>query len=45
MDIAGLCSICGEPGAMYSCILCGKLVCINCYDAMHNICSQCKIGP
>ena len=43
MDISGLCTICGKPGVMFSCMLCGKLVCINCYDNKHNICSKCMI--
>ena len=44
MNIAGLCSICGKPGAMFTCILCGKLVCKNCYENQHNICNDCKLN-
>jgi hypothetical protein len=44
MDLIGLCSVCGRPSAMFTCILCGRLVCINCFDKSHSICSNCKIG-
>lgn len=44
MELAGLCSICGKPGAMYTCSLCGRLVCRNCYDASRGICHICKQG-
>jgi len=44
MDLIGLCSICNRPGAMFTCILCGRLVCSNCFDKKHSICSNCKIG-
>ncbi|MGF3555325.1 MAG: orotate phosphoribosyltransferase [Thermoplasmatota archaeon] len=44
MDLMGLCSICGRPGAMFTCILCGRLVCSTCFDNKHGICSNCKIG-
>ena len=44
MDIMGLCSVCGKPGAMYTCSLCGRLVCGNCFDIQHNICNRCKFG-
>ena len=38
MEIAGLCSICGKPMASCTCILCGKIVCINCFDQKNGIC-------
>jgi len=44
MDLMGLCSICGRPGAMFTCVLCGRLVCSNCYDKSHGICCSCKMG-
>jgi hypothetical protein len=44
MDLMGLCSICGKPGAMHTCVLCGRLVCSNCFDARNNVCMQCKVG-
>ena len=43
MEMSGLCNICGKPGAMFTCMLCGKLVCKNCYENRHNICINCKI--
>lgn len=42
MDLMGLCSICGKPGAMHSCMLCGRLVCGNCFDINHGVCASCK---
>ncbi len=44
MEMMGLCSICGKPGAMYSCSLCGKIVCKDCFDQNSNICKSCKKG-
>jgi hypothetical protein len=44
MNLLGLCSVCGRPGAMFTCILCGRNVCNNCFDKSHNICGYCKIG-
>ena len=44
MDLMGLCSICGKPGAMFTCSLCGRLVCSNCFDKSHSVCCSCKIG-
>jgi hypothetical protein len=43
MEITGLCNICGKPGIMHNCMLCGKFVCNNCYNAKHNICIRCNI--
>jgi len=42
MEISGLCNICGKPYASFTCILCGKIVCINCYDKNHGICIKCQ---
>ena len=44
MDLVGLCNICGKPGAMYTCSLCGSQVCSICYDTAHGICNSCKVG-
>ena len=44
MDLMGLCSICGKPGAMFTCSLCGRLVCSNCFDSQHRVCCSCKAG-
>ncbi|MCJ7697213.1 MAG: orotate phosphoribosyltransferase [Thermoplasmata archaeon] len=41
-DVVGLCSVCGRPGAMFTCHLCGRLVCERCYDHRHSICIECK---
>ena len=42
--LLGLCSICGKPQGKFSCHLCGKIVCINCYDIEHSVCITCRIG-
>ena len=44
MDLMGLCSICGKPGAMHTCRLCGGLVCNSCFDINNGVCSSCKMG-
>lgn len=44
MDLMGLCSICGKPGAMNTCILCGRIACGNCYDHQNRVCCSCKSG-
>ena len=44
MDLMGLCSKCGKPGAMYTCHLCGSVVCSNCYDIGHGVCCSCNVG-
>ena len=41
MDLMGLCSVCGKPGALHTCSLCGMNVCSNCYDAAHGVCCRC----
>ncbi|MCK4730595.1 MAG: orotate phosphoribosyltransferase [Candidatus Aenigmarchaeota archaeon] len=37
----GLCQICGKPGIMNSCNLCGRLVCSECYNAEKGLCKIC----
>jgi len=44
MDLLGLCSICGNPAGMFTCHLCGRIVCSNCFDNVHGICKICKQG-
>jgi hypothetical protein len=44
MDLMGLCSNCGKPGAMFTCRLCGRIVCGQCFDNVHSICNRCKVG-
>ena len=44
MKKAGICHICENNIAKYSCISCGKLVCEDCFDKIKNICINCKIG-
>ncbi len=44
MDLMGLCHNCGKPGANFTCILCGKIVCISCFDNINGLCLSCKMG-
>ncbi|MBN1281163.1 MAG: orotate phosphoribosyltransferase [Candidatus Thermoplasmatota archaeon] len=37
-----MCMMCGRPGAMYTCHLCGRLVCERCYDHHHGVCRECQ---
>ena len=41
IDMLGLCSVCGKPDAMFTCHLCGRLVCSRCYNQQHNVCLYC----
>jgi hypothetical protein len=43
MDLMGLCHICGKPGGMHTCSLCGRLVCNRCLDFAHGVCKNCKV--
>ncbi|MDD5317672.1 MAG: orotate phosphoribosyltransferase [Candidatus ainarchaeum sp.] len=43
-EIAGLCFVCGRPGSMNSCRLCGALACDRHYDARAGVCSDCAKG-
>jgi len=41
----GLCDICGKVSAtLFTCSLCGKRVCGNCYDPKKGICKICLGG-
>jgi hypothetical protein len=44
MDLMGLCSLCGKPGKMFTCCICGKIVCASCFDSMNSVCNHCKTG-
>ena len=44
VDVVGLCSSCGKPGAMFTCHLCGRHFCMYCIDTTCNICHSCKVG-
>jgi hypothetical protein len=44
MDLMGLCSICGKPGIMFTCMLCGRQVCSDHFDKNQGICTICKTG-
>ncbi|HEC81448.1 MAG TPA: orotate phosphoribosyltransferase [Thermoplasmatales archaeon] len=42
MELMGLCSVCGKPGACFTCHLCGRIVCRDCFDPVHGICVSCR---
>ncbi|MBF4475576.1 MULTISPECIES: orotate phosphoribosyltransferase [Methanobacterium] len=44
MEVRGLCSICGQPGKMYTCSLCGNLVCEKCFQQDRGVCQRCQRG-
>ncbi|HMK54341.1 MAG TPA: orotate phosphoribosyltransferase [Methanobacteriaceae archaeon] len=44
MEIPGICRICGRPGKMHTCKMCGSSVCSRCYDAQKGICQLCRRG-
>ncbi|TGC07875.1 orotate phosphoribosyltransferase [Methanolobus halotolerans] len=45
MERTGLCSICGRASKMHTCMLCGRLVCDQCYDFVRNVCIRCSVTP
>ncbi|MDD3754378.1 MAG: zinc finger HIT domain-containing protein [Methanobacterium sp.] len=44
MEVRGLCSICGSIAKMYTCSLCGSLVCSRCFQPKQGICKRCQKG-
>jgi len=44
-EVEGICNICGKPGKMYTCSLCGNNVCKDCYDLTKGLCKLCKRYP
>jgi len=44
MDLTGLCDICGRPGKLFTCMLCGKRVCIACFALNRGLCKNCLSG-
>ena len=42
MEVQGICSICGKAAKMYSCSICGALVCSQCYAIDLGVCKPCK---
>jgi len=40
----GVCMICGRAGKVYSCSLCGSLVCELHFDPVSGLCVNCKRG-
>ncbi|NYB51930.1 MAG: orotate phosphoribosyltransferase [Methanobacteriaceae archaeon] len=44
MEVRGICNICGQPGKMYTCSMCGALVCGRCFQLNQGICKRCQKG-
>lgn len=44
MKVAGLCSVCERPGVLYSCALCGRIVCERHIDPQTAVCTACGGG-
>ncbi|HNR59226.1 MAG: hypothetical protein PHN90_07175 [Methanothrix sp.] len=44
MELLGICSICGTTGKLFTCRLCGGLVCARCFDPSSGVCRRCKGG-
>ncbi|TKY91743.1 MAG: orotate phosphoribosyltransferase [Candidatus Methanomarinus sp.] len=44
MEFKGICTICQTSGTMYTCALCGRLVCGNCFDIARGVCIRCSRG-
>ncbi|NJD54130.1 MAG: orotate phosphoribosyltransferase [Candidatus Methanoperedens sp.] len=43
MEVTGVCSICGRPGKLHTCMLCGSLVCSRCITG-EGVCIRCSQG-
>ena len=43
MELKGLCNICGKAGLLYSCSLCGRMVCNDCIT-LQGACKSCIRG-
>nr|WP_319374537.1 orotate phosphoribosyltransferase [uncultured Methanobacterium sp.] len=44
LEVRGICTICGQPGKMYTCSLCGSLVCVKCFQWKQGVCQRCQRG-
>ncbi|MDD2438600.1 MAG: hypothetical protein PHD41_00020 [Methanosarcinaceae archaeon] len=44
MEVMGICAICGRAAKLYTCPLCGKLVCGQCMDQKRGMCLSCTQG-
>ncbi|WP_081472299.1 orotate phosphoribosyltransferase [Methanothrix harundinacea] len=44
MELLGICSSCGAAGKLFTCQLCGGLVCARCLDPGSGVCRQCAGG-
>jgi|GEM_PF-708286 RecJ-like exonuclease len=42
LEITGICNVCGRSGKMYTCSMCGTIVCADCYDHELGLCRSCK---
>jgi hypothetical protein len=40
----GVCAVCSEELASFTCSLCGAFVGISCYDPVNGVCIKCKMG-
>ncbi|MCX9081940.1 MAG: hypothetical protein OIN83_07065 [Candidatus Methanoperedens sp.] len=43
MEVKGICSICGTPGKLHTCMLCGNLACSRCIT-QRGACVRCSHG-
>ena len=41
MEVIGICFICKKPGRLHTCLMCGALVCSDCYIADKKVCKIC----
>jgi len=44
MELMGVCNICGTAAKLYSCMLCGRMVCSEHFDARKGVCVVCLRG-
>lgn len=44
MEVMGICAICGRAAKLYTCSLCGILVCEQCMDHRKGVCLHCAHG-
>lgn len=44
MKVTGLCAVCGRPGILHTCSICGTTVCERHIDHGSGVCVRCRSG-
>ncbi|MCD6481129.1 MAG: orotate phosphoribosyltransferase [Thermoplasmata archaeon] len=41
MEMMGMCAVCGTPGVMFTCRICGRMVCATHFNPATGTCVEC----